>query len=802
MHLIKSLIALLLFSSAALASAAETQNTVSLNGDWQLSYWQQPAEAVTSPADMNKVNVKTIPAKVPGNVEIDLLAAGLIKDPMIGDNVNDLRQWEGYQWCYTKEFTAPTVGEGQTLQLYFGGIDCLADIWLNGEHIGKAENMLIEHTFDITKQVKQGGTNKLQVILRSVVLEAQKHLLGQSSIGNFASDESVYTRKAPSMYGWDIMPRLVSAGLWRSVEVRVLQPTRFRDVNYATYNVDTAGHKAWCNADAQIQMPFNKFDKVKAQLTLSRNGKVAYTGSTIVNTPTVRFNVYVENADLWWPRGYGEPALYDAKMELIDSDGTVLATDTKKIGLRTVKLKMDPVNLPEKRGDFSFIVNGERIFIHGSNWVPLDALHSRDASHYDKMIAMATDINCNMVRCWGGNVYEDTRLFDLCDANGILVWQDFVMGCSFYPQRDDFAKAIEEEVTSVVLKLRNHPSLALWAGNNEDDYCFRSLSPYGFDPNKDVISRKVIPQVLYEFDLTRPYIPSSPYFTEEVCQHGGGDDVLPENHLWGPRGYYKDSFYKSQQCTFVSEMGYHGCPNVESLQKMMTKDCVYPWTSGFNWNDEWVTKSVRRFPSWGKTYDRNNLMINQIKMLFGDVPTKLEDFSFASQSVQAEAMKYFLEMLRGEKFDKRTGMIWWNLRDGWPIISDAIVDYYYSKKMAYYFLRNAEKDVCVFINDPADGGDGSYQLMAVNDTRNAAKGEVTVTDVETGHKVYSGNFDVPANGKVKIAPIAAMKGQGILLISYKVGDKQLGNHYLYGNPPFKLDNYKSLLKKTKLFEIK
>lgn len=157
MHLIKSLIALLLFSSAALASAAETQNTVNLNGDWQLSYWQQPAEAVTSPADMNKVNVKTIPAKVPGNVEIDLLAAGLIKDPMIGDNVNDLRPWEGYQWCYTKEFTAPTVGEGQTLQLFFGGIDCLADIWLNGEHIGKAENMLIEHTFDITKQVKQGG---------------------------------------------------------------------------------------------------------------------------------------------------------------------------------------------------------------------------------------------------------------------------------------------------------------------------------------------------------------------------------------------------------------------------------------------------------------------------------------------------------------------------------------------------------------------------------------------------------------------------------------------------------------------
>ena len=799
----KLIISALLFAAFGFSHAWGADDVaVNLNGsDWQLSYWEQPAEPVTSPADMGTVNVKTIPATVPGNVEIDLQKAGLIKDPMVGNGTNELRKWEGNQWCYTKSFSAPALADGQRYQLFFGGIDCLADIWLNGEHIGKAENMLIEHTFDVTRIIKQNGENKLQVILRSTVMEGQNHLLGQYSMGNFASDESVWTRKAPHMYGWDIMPRLVSAGLWKNVELRVIKPTRIRNVNYIVTNVDTAGHRAWVNADVQLSIPFKKYDKATLKLTLTRKGKVAYDAAVKISSPTFRFGVYLEKADLWWPKGYGEPALYDAKLQILDEDGTVLSTDNQRIGLRTVRLNMDSVNdLPRKRGDFSFYVNGERIFIHGTNWVPVDGLHSRDKQHYQKMIDMANDLNCNMIRCWGGNVYEDDSLFNLCDENGILIWQDFAMACTFYPQRADWTKGLEKEIQSVVVRLRNHPSLALWAGNTEDDGVFYQLRNFGWDPNKDVVSRKLIPQVLYEFDYTRPYIPSSPYFTEAVIRRGANDDDLPENHLWGPRGYYKDQFYKNQKCTFISEQGYHGCPNVESIKKMMDKDCVYPWTDGLNWNDQWVTKSVRRYESWGKTYDRNNLMINQVKFLFGEVPTKLEDFAFASQSVQAEAMKYFLEMFRGQKWD-RTGMLWWNLRDGWPVISDAVVDYYYSKKMAYYFLRNAETDVCVFINDNDDGK--GHPLMVTNDTRNAHKGHVTVTDVMTGREVYKGDFSVDKNGITRIATLPEFNGQGIVLITYTVdGGKAMGNHYLYGKAPYKLADYKKWLKKTKLFDVK
>ena len=783
-----------------LAFAPAWSGPVSLNGTWELSYWKQPAEAITDPAELKEVEVKTIPAQGPGNVELDLLAAGLIADPMIGANVNKLRAWEGHQWCYSRRFTAPKLSEGQRAELWFGGIDCLADIWVNGKHAGSSADMLIERRFDVTDLIEQGGENTVQVIIRPVVPASQDHLLGMFSMGNFATEESVYIRKAPHMYGWDIMPRLVSAGLWRGVELRVLEPARFTDVTWVTTHIDTATRNVSLFVDFQTKLPFDLYDKAKLRFTLTRNGKEAWRGEQIAFMHAGRIVANLEKADLWWPRGYGEPALYEAKSELIGPDGKVLDTDVKRIGLRIVKLDISDIHLPDERGKFCFVVNGEKIFVRGTNWVPLDALHSRDAAQYESAIKLVTDANCNMIRCWGGNVYEDTRFFDLCDENGIMVWQDFAMGCAFYPQRDDFLDQFREEVTSVVLKLRNHASLALWAGNNEDDanLFWSRLQPFHLDPNRDQVSRHVIPEVLYEFDGTRPYLPSSPYYSEAVWEKGSLEQYLPENHLWGPRGYYKDKFYTTAPCTFVSEIGYHGCPNRSSLEKMMTAEGLYPWTEGRQWNDEWITKSTRRFVAWGPTMDRNNLMLNQVNILFGSVPDDLDEFVFASQSVQAEAMKYFVEMWRGRKFE-RTGIIWWNVRDGWPIVSDAVVDYYGSKKLAYYFLSNVQKNVCVFVNDPVDG---AYPLVAVNDTRHPAEGTVTVTDVATGREVFKGSYRVGANGRETIARLPVLEGQGMLLIRYEADGERFGNHYLYGEPPYDLKEYRNWLDKTKLYANK
>lgn len=770
----------------------------SLNGTWLLSFWPQGLTPVLSPGQMDGLKAQQIPARVPGNVEIDMEAAGLIPDPMVGNNINGLRPYEGYQWCYSRQFDAPELQSGQRAELFFGGIDCIAEVWLNDVHVGSADNMFIEQVYDVTDALRSGAPNTLKVIIRSAVMEAQQYLLGGFSLGAFAADEAVFIRKAPHMYGWDILPRLVSAGLWRDVELRIAGPVRITDVCWMTIDLDLEKKTAEVFADLQMKIPFDRLDKTRAVFTLQRGARTVCSDTLPVISHALRDKMRLENVDFWWPRGYGEPALYEASVQLLDENGAVLDRDSRRIGVRTVGLDRTEITTPEEPGRFCFQVNGEPVFIKGTNWVPVDALHSRDAAQMRDAVGLAVDLNCNMIRCWGGNVYEDHLFYDLCDENGILVWQDFAMGCTFYPQRREFAERIEREIRSVVLKLRNHASIALWSGNNEDDASLLwSLSALRIDPNRDVISRQVIPQVVYEFDLTRPYLPSSPYYSQRTYELGSRDENLPEAHLWGPRGYYKAPFYTQAACQFVSEIGYHGCPNRSSLEKMFHKEYLYPWVEGTDhqWNDEWLTKSVRIHPLSAKTAGRNNYMTNQVSLLFGGIPDELDDFIVGSQIVQAEAMKYFIEKWRSEKF-ARAGIIWWNVRDGWPVVSDAVVDYYGTKKLAYHFIKNVQHDVCVVVNDAVQG---ACPLVAVNDTRQGASGTVTVTDIASGKQLYTGSFQVGPNDKARIASLPELPGRGMLLVSYEVGGRSYKNHYLYGHPPFDLKQYRRWLEKTGIY---
>lgn len=777
------------FLATAFGFLSAAQERISLNGSWDLEFWEQEGEAVTDPAAVTSLKTTKLSATVPGNVELDLLAAGIIKDPSIGNNIYDLRPYEFCQWMYSKTFNAPKLKEGQRFILDFEGIDCLADIWLNGEKVGSAEDAMIAHEYDVTGKVKAGG-NKLQVILRSAVLEAQKYLVGTYSFRHYT--ESVWIRKPRHCYGWDIMPRLVSAGLWRDVSLIVREPVSITDVEWVTVDTDPATGKVSAFVDVQVKYPAAKIDKVKLNVCLKKDGKVAYEMSRVLPTFAWRTEFTLDKAELWWPKGYGEPALYDGIITLTDENGKVLAADTRKVGFRTVRLDRSEM-IKDGEGEFSFFVNGVRIFVRGTNWVPLDGFHSRDAKWVDSTLDMVVDLNCNMIRCWGGNVYEDTPFYDRCDREGIMVWQDFSMAGVIYPQDDEFVSKLRKEIKQVVVKFRGHPSLAIWSGNNENDNSLLwTLPTFHIDPNRDVISRKMIPEVLYEFDPTRPYLPSSPYFSEEAFKNGCQRSDLPQDHLWGPRGYYKDTFYKDAQAIFVSEIGYHGSPNKESIEKMFTKNCQYPWTKDGDWNEEWMTKSVRPLPFFVEFEGRNDLMTKQINLLFGFRPKTLDDFIGASQSTQAEAMKYFVEKFRGERF-RRTGIIWWNVRDGWPIVSDAIVDYYNSKKLAYSYLWNAQRTVCVLINDEEEG---VLPLRAVNDSLEPAEGKVKVTDVESGKVVFKGDFKVGANDRALVAGLPVPSGQGVLLIEYETGGQKYRNHYLYGAPPFDFSKYKIWMKKA------
>ena len=780
---------------------------ISLDGAWTLSFAKQPdGEDPTLENFPSLKDATTIPAVVPGNAEIDMFRAKLIEDPTVGDNVFKLLKYEAYLWKYSREFPTPELKAGQRTVLNFGGIDTLADIYLNGKLVGKAENMFIAHEFDVTKLLNKSGANKLDVLIRSTPMEAAK-FTPPWGIRNPVEFQNI--RKAPASFGWDIHPRLMTAGIWKSVSLDIRNAVNIKDINIWTWKIDLEKKTADLHVDVRIDAPYSKFSELKMRVQLSRKGKPTITRtSPIFNYSTVTKFTDIADVDFWWPRGFGEAALYDVKIEVLDEADNVLARDFAKAGIRTTRLEFRELKLPEGDitvhgsgnvsgknlkgkvdGEFKFYVNGVPVFIKGTNWVPLDASHSRDISHLKDVMPMLADLNCNMVRCWGGNVYESDEFYQACDELGIMVWQDFSFACSVYPQNEEFARKVGAEVSAVVKRLRKHPSIVLWAGNNEDDQLYLYAYRFGFDikPDFDKLSRKVIPDAVRDLDWTRPYLPSSPFLSDTTLM--SKKVAAPEVHLWGPRGYYKAPFYTDAVAVFVSEIGYHGCPNVESLRKMMHPEFVYPWTKDGKWNKEWLAKSVMHYPNSTTNIKRNDLMTNQVKIVFGEVPQKLEDFVFASQSVQGEAKKYFIEMMRSQKFDQKTGIIWWNLRDAWPILSDAVVDYYNSKKLAYHYIKRVQTDVCAMVTD-------AFEVVVANDTLKDSPVSVKITDADSGDVVFEKSATVPANAKLSLGKIAPRGGQGMLVIEYCTpASGKLFNHYLYGKPPFKLADYKRWFEK-------
>jgi beta-mannosidase len=771
------------------------QNNInnSLNGAWKL-YYGSYAEAPSDPDELLRAKWPSIPSTVPGNVEIDLESAGIIKNPETGNNIYALRKFEGYQWWYFRAFDSPVHESGEKVEIIFEGLDCIGKIWINDQLIGQTANMLIEYRFDITDQLKKEGSNTVYVCIDPSVREGQKYTNGVIGSRSDFSPESVNIRKAPHMFGWDIMPRLVSAGLWRNVRIEVIKPVSLRQIYWMTNSVNIPQKKAELILDWEICTDMVPIEGLTMEISLWHQKDTVYRKSFPLIYYCGKSVIPVDNADFWWPRGYGDPVLYKGRVRLLDNKNRIMDEDVHNVGIRTAELIHTEITSKEHPGEFVFVVNGEKIFVRGTNWVPLDALHGRDQDHLGKVFSMAVDLNCNMIRCWGGNVYEDHSFFDLCDENGIMVWQDFAMGCTVYPQNDEFAAKIRNEAINIVCKLRNHPSLVLWSGNNENDASLEWNFSKLIDPGMDRISRDILPRVIWEFDPLRTYLPSSPYCSEEYFRMGKNPDLLPEVHLWGPRGYYKAPFYTNVSAHFVSEIGYHGCPDRQSLERMFDPGYVYPWTGDGKWNDEWQTKAVRAHPGSTLMDKRNDLMVKQVNALFGECPKDLDTFIFASQSVQAEAMKFFIEFWRMDKF-RKTGIIWWNLRDGWPIISDAIVDYYNSKKLAYYYIKRVQTNTCIMIGD---GIDGRHPVVAVNDTRDPVNGLVIVKDADSGKTLFTAECNIQANGKSVIGYIQGSDKKAMWLVDYSLGAVSGSNHYLNGQAPFKLDDYKRWFKKLNI----
>jgi beta-mannosidase len=337
---------------------------------------------------------------------------------------------------------------------------------------------------------------------------------------------------------------------------------------------------------------------------------------------------------------------------------------------------------------------------------------------------------------------------------------------------------MRQEATSVVRRLRDHPSLALWSGDNEVDESYLSS---GLDPAHNKITREVLPQVVFQCDPYRPYLPSSPYMSPEVIATGLRG-LMPEEHLWGPRDYFKSPYYTEHTAHFVSEIGYHGCPGLSSIKRFVDERHVWPWQN----NSQWIFHST---DMTGNPY-RINLMADQVKELFGAVPDNIEDFVLASQVSQAEAKKFFVEMTRLKKW-RRTGVIWWNVMDGWPQFSDAIVDYYFNKKLAYYYIRRVQRPVCLMVDEPHDW---NVRVVVGNDSREDASGHYRVWDADSGETLLEGDYTTKANENLEVGCIPVFhSGKRLFLMEWTANGKRYVNHYLQGMPPFSLSQYKSWL---------
>lgn len=413
-----------------------------------------------------------VSALVPCNVELDLMRAGILPDLALGNNIYRLREFETYEWWHRRSFAAPAVPHRHSAQLVFEGLDCLAHVWLNGVLVGEGVNALVPQRFDVTDALRE-GENDLVVRIRSAVLEGRQHVPTPLESALPCGFEFLPIRKAPHCYGWDIMPRAVSAGIWRNVYIQFLHPTHWRSVYWATMAVDHPNRSA---------------------------------------------------------------------VLFVDWDFT---TDAHAVDDWRVRLR--------------------------------------------PTVEMLVDLNCNMVCCWGRNVYESEDFFNLYDRHGIMVWQDFALACGVYP--DSIIPAVRREAEEVVRRFRNHPSLVLWCGNNEIDHTYLWSGPV-IDPNTDRISREVLAAVVRQYDPFCPYLPSSPYVSPEVMRRGGDINLSPEQHLWGPRDDFKGVFYTRSLAHFVSDIGYHGCPERRTLEQFLDPGNLWHWQD----NEQWLTHVTRPLP--------------------------------------------------------------------------------------------------------------------------------------------------------------------------------------------------------------
>lgn len=693
----------------------------SLDGTWRVSRLPLTADGPAGFSELERGGAKTIDASVPGDIHLDLMRSGEMRDPSVSTNSRKDRWPERFSWWYRTTFTPPDGFTGHDRQeLVFDGLTYYAEVFLNGRLIGSSKNGLVPLRIDVTSLIKP-GENELVVRLTSgyeLIDQVDPDISKLTLQANRTNYEARTKLRSPAyMTGWDWCDPLPNIGLWRSVRLEGRSRAALGEVRLDT--VMSRGKVALQGVVAIENLRAWSRTHCTVRLKLARpNGPpIGLTRDLALLTGVNRIHVEIEvpHAELWWPNGMGSQPLY-ALTVTVSSGGVVTDTVSQTIGLRTVQLDRSPRKVGS---NFRFVVNGKPMFARGGNWAPADQIPARmTRARYEYFVKAAKDAHFNLLRVNGVGYYEDDAFYEACDRAGILLWQEFAYSCSKYDDSSpEFMLGARREAEAVVKRIAHHPSLAMWCGCNECIWMYAGAKNPG---PTDVIGLKIyyelLPSVLQELDPGRPYIPGSPCGgTDEINSQTGGDV-----HWWyqvfmsdDPAKKMDPALLDTSHGRFVSEYGIIGPPLLASMKEYLSPDELNPsstaWrvhTNSYEGDHAGFTEAALRHHFYGD----GHLSI-QAFVLYGGL----------YQAMMEEAM---MEAGRFRKDDADwpcDGSLMWSFNDCWGEIGWSIVDHYGRLKPSYYAVKRACAPVKVIVRDRND----ELVTRVVNDTLQQQSVQVT-----------------------------------------------------------------------------
>lgn len=642
-------------------------------------------------------------AKVPGTIHQDLLNHNRIPNPFYGMNEEAVQWVENEDWMYRTSFV---VTEEQLNRdaavLELDGLDTYADVFLNGALILRSDNMFVGHKVPV-KSVLRKGENRLLIRFRSAVKEALPQW--ETNGFDYPADNdhsskrvSIYTRKAPYSYGWDWGIRLATCGIWRPVRLVFSDVARIED--YYVRQASVSASKADVDNRLEItnvtSQPVSALLKVAYHYSANDTKEVQKQIELRPGENTVSLPVMIDNPHLWMPNGWGEPSLYKFTAS-VSVDGVEVASQERQVGLRSIRVVMED---DEHGKSFYFEVNGHPMFAKGANFIPDDALLPNvTAERYKRIFEDVKAANMNMLRVWGGGIYEDDKFYDEADRNGILIWQDFLFACTTYPHDPLFLKRVEAEAEYNIKRLRGHASLAMWCGNNE---IYEGVRYWGWknkytaeafaEMNRgyDVLFRQLLPDMVKRFDSDRFYMHGSPY---EANWGRPESWKIADSHNWGT-WYGRKPFesFDSEIPRFMSEYGFQAFPEMKTIRTFAEEKDFELESSVMNAHQKATI---------------GNALIKQTMSLYYKVPAKFEDLVYVGLVLQGQGMRHGIEAHRRNR-PYCMGSLFWQLNDSWPVVSWSSIDYYGNWKAMQYqsqrafapVLINAIKegdDLCVYL---------------------------------------------------------------------------------------------------------